>query len=207
MFTDEMKKALQAPLDPANVKPPAPGKYGDYIEGWKTIEEANRIFGFDGWTRETVDMVVVCEYETTVGRDQKPGWAVGYRAKVRINVGGVIREGTAVGNGVSVQLYDAHESASKEAETDAMKRALMTFGYPMGLALYDKSKANVCAPTNFINEAQRTELINLLEQNNVAVGPFLQKGNISDLTELAADQFDLAKRWIAQQAAKQAKEA
>ena len=38
---------------------------------------------------------------------------------------------------------DANESAAKEAEPDAMKRALMTFGDPFGLALYDKDKANV----------------------------------------------------------------
>jgi DNA repair and recombination protein RAD52 len=31
----------------------------------------------------------------------------------------------------------------KEAETDAMKRALMTFGNPFGLALYDKTQENV----------------------------------------------------------------
>lgn len=149
MFTDEQKKELAKPLHPDNVKPPAPGKYGEYVEGWKVIEEANRIFGFDGWSRETVDMVEVCRYETTVGRDRKPGWAVGYRAKVRVTIGTenftnpIIREGSAVGNGVSVQLYDAVESAVKEAETDAMKRALMTLGYPFGLALYDKTKANV----------------------------------------------------------------
>ncbi|MDM7954732.1 MAG: Rad52/Rad22 family DNA repair protein [Cyanobium sp. CZS 25K] len=35
-------------------------------------------------------------------------------------------------------MGQAHESALKEAETDAMKRALMTFGHPFGLALYDK---------------------------------------------------------------------
>src|SRR3546814_5327148 len=40
----------------------------------------------------------------------------------------------------------AHESAIKESETDAMKRALMTFGNQFGLALYDKTRANVCAP-------------------------------------------------------------
>ncbi len=37
----------------------------------------------------------------------------------------------------------AHESAIKEAETDAMKRALVTFGNPFGLALYDKSQRKV----------------------------------------------------------------
>src|SRR5262245_49254735 len=34
-------------------------KYGarqlSYIEGWYAISEANRIFGFDGWSRETVE--------------------------------------------------------------------------------------------------------------------------------------------------------
>jgi hypothetical protein len=38
---------------------------------------------------------------------------------------------------------EAHESAIKEAETDAMKRALSTFGNPFGLALYDKEQQNV----------------------------------------------------------------
>jgi hypothetical protein len=40
-------------------------------------------------------------------------------------------------------MGEAYESAVKEAETDAMKRALMTFGNPFGLALYDKTKASV----------------------------------------------------------------
>ena len=44
---------------------------------------------------------------------------------------------------VGVDLGQAHESALKEAETDAMKRALMTFGNPFGLALYDKAQRQV----------------------------------------------------------------
>jgi hypothetical protein len=40
-------------------------------------------------------------------------------------------------------LGDAHESALKEAETDATKRALTTFGNLFGLALYDKDRAGV----------------------------------------------------------------
>jgi DNA repair and recombination protein RAD52 len=54
-FTDTTRAELAKPLNRSHVKPPAPGKYGDYIEGWRTIDEANRIFGFDGWTRETAD--------------------------------------------------------------------------------------------------------------------------------------------------------
>jgi hypothetical protein len=42
-----------------------------------------------------------------------------------------------------VDLGLAHESAIKEAETDAMKRALVTFGNPFGLALYGRSQRQV----------------------------------------------------------------
>ena len=33
----------------------ANGRKLSYIEGWYAISEANRIFGFDGWNRETVE--------------------------------------------------------------------------------------------------------------------------------------------------------
>jgi hypothetical protein len=55
----------------------------------------------------------------------------------------LIREGTGAGHGIDVDLGLAHESAIKEAETDAMKRALVTFGNPFGLALYDRSQRQV----------------------------------------------------------------
>jgi len=146
-FSDTAKKELAKPLNSANVKPPAPGKYGDYIEGWKVIEEANRIFGFDGWTRETVSNVETNrEFLTLKGKNgEYQQWRVGYVAKVRVTAGGVVREGTGFGSGMGKPeaLGEAIESAVKESETDAMKRALMTFGYPFGLALYDKTQANV----------------------------------------------------------------
>ncbi len=71
-----------------------------------------------------------------------------YIARVRITVaagahGPLIREGTGAGHGIDTDLGLAHESAIKEAETDAMKRALVTFGNPFGLALYDKSQRQV----------------------------------------------------------------
>ncbi len=47
------------------------------------------------------------------------------------------------GSGRCVSPVDAHELALKAAETDAMKRALSTFGNPFGLALYDKEQAGV----------------------------------------------------------------
>lgn len=147
-FNDIQKSQLAAKLPAAAVKSRQQGGRGvSYIEGWHAIAEANRIFGFDGWTRETIDIKCVAEREREIGRDKKPGFGVSYIAKVRVvALAGddiVTREGVGAGHGIDQDLGQAHESAIKEAETDAMKRALMTFGNPFGLALYDKEQTNV----------------------------------------------------------------
>jgi len=140
----EVAKALSSKLHPDTVKTRRQGgAQVSYIEGWWAISEANRIFGFNGWTRETVEIRCVVERERPIGQDKKPGWGVTYTAKVVIRALGVTREGCGAGHGVGVDLGEAHESAIKEAETDAMKRALMTFGNPFGLALYDKDREHV----------------------------------------------------------------
>ena len=119
------------------------GRDVSYIEGWRMINEANRVFGFDGWTRETVVISAIGQQQCEIGREKKPGWNVSYLAKVKVEAGGVVREGMGVGHGTDQNLGQAHESAIKEAETDAMKRAFVTFGYRFGLALYDKEQVNV----------------------------------------------------------------
>lgn len=143
-FSDETKSSLAAKLSPSNVKSRQQGgSKVSYIEGWHVIAEANRIFGFDNWTRETIDIKCVSEREREIGQNKAPGWGVTYLCKARVIVGGVAREGCGAGHGIDRDLGQAHESAIKEAETDAMKRAFMTFGNPFGLALYDKAQANV----------------------------------------------------------------
>lgn len=142
-FTNEQIAALSAKLDARHVAHRTQqGKSLSYIEGWHAIAEANRIFGFDGWQRETVALHMTGEPYQTNGK-----WRVGYLARVVVRVWNgdtwLAREGTGYGSGIGGDLNDAHESAAKEAETDAMKRALMTFGNPFGLALYDKAQNNV----------------------------------------------------------------
>jgi DNA recombination protein Rad52 len=144
VFSPEQLAALSAPLDRAKVQTRSQaGRSLAYLEGWQAIAEANRIFGFDGWQRETIAVKCVSERERTLGSSNRAGWGVTYTARVRIRVGEVIREGSGAGHGIDVDLGQAHESALKEAETDAMKRALMTFGNPFGLALYDKQQREV----------------------------------------------------------------
>ena len=131
MLLDQAAKdALAAPLNLNNVKK-REGRtnrktgqkvYFDYISGEYAISEANRIFGFDGWSCETVHMECV--------KDNP----VSYIARVRVRAGGVTREGWGGDNG------NDHENAVKGAETDAIKRALRTFGNQFGLPLYDKEE-------------------------------------------------------------------
>ena len=153
-FSAAQIAALSAPLDRALVSSREQGRSKvNYLQSWVVINEANRIFGFDGWQRQTLFSRCIAQAERLIGakgtgREQKSGWGVTYIARVRITVcvggqGLLIREGTGAGHGIDTDLGLAHESAIKEAETDAMKRALMTFGNPFGLALYDKSQRQV----------------------------------------------------------------
>jgi recombination DNA repair RAD52 pathway protein len=52
-FSTKQVKALRGNLDQRYVRTRvAHGRELSYIEGWYAISEANRIFGFDGWSRE-----------------------------------------------------------------------------------------------------------------------------------------------------------
>ena len=64
------------------------------------------------------------------------GRKVAYTAQVRVRVGEVIREDAGFGTGYGKDDGDACEGAIKEAVTDALKRALVSFGDQFGLGLY-----------------------------------------------------------------------
>lgn len=141
-FRDEQIQSLRDLLDVQHVRTKTVnGTELSYIEGWFTIAEANRIFGYDGWDRETVHFACVWQGKSS-GQ-----FACNYIAKVRVTVRAgesrITREGTGSGAGTGVTPGDAHEKALKEAETDAMKRALATFGNRFGLALYDKEQRGI----------------------------------------------------------------
>ena len=156
-FTAAQIQALAAPLDRSLISTREQGRSQlAYLPSWVVIREANRIFGFDGWQRQTISCRCITQAERMIGtrgqgREPRQGWGVTYTARVRITVnagalGVLIREGSGAGHGIDVDLGLAHESALKEAETDAMKRALMTFGNPFGLALYDRQQREVSGP-------------------------------------------------------------
>jgi len=143
MDWDEAKPHLSAKLDPANVRPPSKfGPKGHYIEGWHTIAEANRIFGFGEWSYEISKLSQdgLDHGKNAKGDEQ---WQAAYTSIIRVRVGDVTREDVGFGSGFAKAKGDAIEGATKEAVTDGLKRALRTFGNPFGLALYDKTRASV----------------------------------------------------------------
>ncbi len=145
-FSAKQLQALRRPLDGRQIRTrEAHGRELSYIEGWFAISEANRIFGFDAWSRETI------ETRCVLARETRGTFLAVYIAKVRITVqvagATIIREGHGSGEGRGTSPGEVHDIALKAAETDASKRALATFGRPFGLELYRQSRtANSLSP-------------------------------------------------------------
>ncbi|CDO92094.1 unnamed protein product [Kluyveromyces dobzhanskii CBS 2104] len=105
-----------------------------YIEGWKAINLANQIFGYNGWSTEvknvTIDFL-----------DERQGkFSVGCTAIVRVSLAdGTYREDIGYGTVENERRKSsAFERAKKSAVTDALKRCLRGFGNALGNCLYDK---------------------------------------------------------------------
>lgn len=210
-FSPETNKLLEAPLSAEHIKKPSGrfGPKGDYLEGWHVINELNRVFGFGGWsytialTRDALDLG-----KDNSGNDQ---WQAAYTCICTLTVGQVTRQDVGFGSGFAKGVGDAIEGATKEAATDALKRAARTFGNIFGLALYDKSRANVeqaAEPRSpeKISLDQQTVLIDLCNQTGVLIGDFLKVGNCRSVKDVPADKFETAKAWIMDRAAEKQKE-
>ena len=140
-FSTKQLQALRRSLNSRHVRTrEANGRELSYIEGWYAVSEANRIFGFDAWSRETV------ETRCVLARENRGSFLAVYIARVRITVrtegATIVREGHGSGEGRGTSPGEVHDIAIKAAETDATKRALATFGKPFGLELYRKDKNN-----------------------------------------------------------------
>ena len=93
-FSKEQNELLKQPILAKNVKERDAGWGGKdnqlaYVEGYHVIDEANRIFGFGGWSSDTIET-------TCVNNEPR---AVTYIAKVKITVGDISRVGTGAGHG------------------------------------------------------------------------------------------------------------
>ena len=132
-FSTKQVKALRRNPDHRHIRTrEANGRELTYLEGWYTISEANRIFGFDGWSRETI------ESKCVLARENKGTFLAVYIARVRLTVQAdgstIIREGHGTGEGRGMSPGEVHDIALKAAETDATKRALPPSASPLVLS-------------------------------------------------------------------------
>ena len=87
------------------------GRELSYIEGWYVVSQANRIFGFDGWDRETV------ETKCIMAREARGTVTAIYSARVRITVrtgdAVIIRDGHGTGEAHGDSAGEVHDRALK----------------------------------------------------------------------------------------------
>jgi len=120
----EIIKALKKPLNRKYIEVMYDGGR-HHVEGWYVKAKANQIFGYDGWSMETVRL------------DHTPA---GFMATVEVSVsflteGGAVRTARRSGS-ASEETNDKGANAAKTAETTAMKRAFASLGNQFGLPLY-----------------------------------------------------------------------
>ena len=147
MLSEELRAILESPLDGSHVKT-RQGKFS-YLETHYVKRRANEIFGYDGWSSELDQIMCVGCDEVTKTDDNgnvTKGWRVGYIAVVKTTtLGGVIRSDVGYGDAVEYgqSAITCHELASKEAASDALKRAMSSYGDQFGLILYDKDRGGL----------------------------------------------------------------
>ena len=117
-----------------------------HLEAWDVRRQLIRIFGFDGFTIETISLELVSERET---KPESNRWTVVYRAQVRLTVKATngqpvtVFEDAAAGDAINQpKLGDAHDLAMKTALSQALKRCAVNLGDQFGLSLYNDGSQN-----------------------------------------------------------------
>ena len=107
-----------------------------YVEGRTVIDQANRIFGFGGWGHELVSDVTLMELDQVNTQTGEVKRIRAYSATVKVTVPGAPPRTDVGFQPVSDETAEGHETAFKGAVTDALKRAMRTFGPQFGNSLY-----------------------------------------------------------------------
>ena len=181
-FTTEQIAELDKPLPkPLISTRKGSNKMLSYLEGHDAVDQGNRLFGFGNWSYRTLS----CEQTVLLDPVTGEPVGIAYKAKVELTVvgchGSIVEVGSQPvaawnvrdvvmsrrkqGEDGPVQewekvnaqrtIVEAHEHAEKGAVTDAMKRALRTFGSQFGNGLYGDGTADISTADTSTNAPQR----------------------------------------------------
>lgn len=158
MFDKKQLDILNQELDSSRIKTRDKGNISlSYIEGHDVIETANKVFGFGNWSYSISKLEHVSQEQ-----NQNQNQVICYKAIVKVLVHSenhtldISREDVGFGTGVAKTQADAHEGAAKEAVTDALKRAMRSFGNQFGNSLYDKTKNHQANNESIPSKPQQT---------------------------------------------------
>ncbi|KAK9493788.1 hypothetical protein V1508DRAFT_368755 [Lipomyces doorenjongii] len=133
-----LKAKLDRQLGPEYIssRPSPGGGTAHYLEGWKAINLANEVFGFNGWSSEIKSI-----HEDYVELKDNGKIDVGISVVVRVTLkDGTFHEDIGFGHVENARnKYMALSKCKKEATTDATKRALRCFGNSVGNCLHDNT--------------------------------------------------------------------
>jgi DNA repair and recombination protein RAD52 len=142
MFNKNQLTSLNQELDLNRIKTREKGNINlSYIEGFDVIDTANLIFGFGNWS-----YLISSLNQVSQEQNHNQNFVVCYKAVVKLIVKdenhskSTSRQDVGFGTGTAKTLADSHENAGKEAVTDALKRAMRSFGNQFGNSLYDKTR-------------------------------------------------------------------
>ena len=142
MFSKEQIETLNQELENSRIKSREKGNVSlSYIEGFDVIDTANLIFGYGNWS-----YLISSLNQVSQEQNHNQNFVVCYKAVVKLIVKdenhnkSIFRQDVGFGTGTAKTLADSHENAGKEAVTDALKRAMRSFGNQFGNSLYDKSR-------------------------------------------------------------------
>ena len=148
MFNENQLKILNEELNSSRIKTREKGNVSlSYIEGFDVIDTANLIFGFGNWDYAISKLEFI---SSEMNHNQNH--VICYKAVVKLIVKdenhtkSIFRQDVGFGSGVAKTLADSHENAGKEAVTDALKRAMRSFGNQFGNSLYDKTRNHQNSP-------------------------------------------------------------
>jgi hypothetical protein len=130
-----------------------------HLEAWDVRRQLIRIFGFEGFTVETLALDMAHENgnpnyrkKNKAGEEYGPtytAWTIVYRAQVRLTVKTTdgqpiaVFEDAAAGDAINQpSVGDAHDLAMKTALSQALKRCAVNLGDQFGLSLYNDGSQN-----------------------------------------------------------------
>jgi hypothetical protein len=157
-LTDHQLDVLFRPIDPRRVKI---HRGNAHLQGWDVRRSLTRIFGFGGWSNQTLQLTCVREMARTIPPTESSEggvryWAT-YLAEVRLIVrtvdGRVLSfwdDGAVDEASKQVTHGAAHDLAVKAALTGALKRAAVNLGDQLGISLYRKGSEDLKAQASVI---------------------------------------------------------